>query len=88
MALSHECDSDYAMKWPFSIKNVFEKSHERIFRCILITQLIASFPIMTCYNRILSNVNVFITYEDVLDRAINLNKTCTWITRYVPIRKP
>ena len=61
------------------------ESHGRILRRI--TGRLGSFLTTTYSNRIPSDVNVRITYEELSGRALNLNKTCAQFTRRVPIRR-
>ena len=57
-----------------SILDVMPESHERILRRII--RRFGSFPTTTYSNRIPSDVNVHITYEERSGRFLNLNKTC------------
>ena len=51
------------------------------------TSMIGNFPTKTYSNRILSDVNVSITYEDVSERELNVYKACTQLNRRVPVRR-
>ena len=61
------------------------QSHERIFQRI--TQRFGIFPIKTYSKRILSNDNILFTDEDIMEYALNLNKTYIKLTQHVPIRR-
>ena len=50
------------------------ESHERILRRII--RRFVNFPTRTYSNRISSDANVHITYEERSGRVLNLNKTC------------
>ena len=65
-------------------------SHERIFRRN--TRRFCSFPTTTYLNRILSDVNVSNTYDDLPGRALYLYKTCSQLKAHAhrrtdPLRK-
>ena len=55
--------------------NLMAQSHERIFRRIF--RRFGSFPRKTYSNRILSDVNILITYEELPERTFYLYNTCT-----------
>ena len=66
---------DY-MKHNSSVSYLMPESHERYLRRII--RRFGSFPTTgtTYSNRIPSDVNVHITYEERSRRVLNLNKTC------------
>ena len=61
------------------------ESHERILRRLI--RRFGSFPTGTYSNRISNDANVRITYEECSGRVFNLDKTCAYLIRRVPIRR-
>ena len=49
--------------------------------------MIGNFPTKTYSNRIHSDMNVFITHEDVSERELNVYTACTQLNRRVAVRR-
>ena len=72
--LAYVLTRSHTVKPQEEFRVLMPESHERILRRII--RRFGSFPTTTYSNRIPSNVNVRITYDERSGRVLNLNKTC------------